>query len=91
MRTIVTGVAALALLGGCQSMRDITECEAEANQFRTRAVVTDQVCTTGRGVFGGIVTTCQAVPREAYVDTHTARVYVEACLGARRAERNHRP
>lgn len=88
MRAI--GVVALVLLAGCARFSDALECDAEANRYRVQTVVQDQVCTGGRGIFGGIVTTCQAVPRLAYVDTPDAQAHMRSCMIGRDAERRLR-
>lgn len=86
MRAIA--VAAL-LLVGCARFNDALECEQEANKYRIQTVVQDQLCTTGRGLFGGITSTCQAVPRLAYVDTPTSQAYVQACIASKWAARTY--
>lgn len=82
-------VAAALVISGCTRFNDALECDQEANQYRTKTIVQDQVCTTGRGIFGGLVTTCQAVPREAYIETGASRSYVEGCIMMRELERRY--
>lgn len=77
MRTIT--IAAL-LLAGCARLDAEAECQEHANRFRVQTVVQDQVCTTGRGLLGGLVTTCQAVPRVAYAETELGRSNYRSCM-----------
>lgn len=76
-------MAACAALAGCAAMQAEAECQRYADTWRVQTVVQDQVCTTGRGLLGGLVTTCQAVPRVAYAETELGRANYVGCMRRR--------
>jgi hypothetical protein len=79
MRTITAMTLATAL-AGCAAVQAEAECQRYADTWRVRTVVQDHVCTTGPGLLGGLVTTCQAVPRVAYAETELGRSNYLGCM-----------